>query len=576
VGIAALATFGNSLSNGFAFDDNWFIVENEVVTEGRYSEAFTQSAWPGADEGRGNYRPLVLSSLAIEWSLWQDGPFGYHLVSVIAHAGVSLLVLLLLLHFVSLVPAAIGATFFAIHPVHVEAVANVMGRAELYAAAAYIGACLVYLRAADESSSARGWRLLSVLLLFALALGSKEIAVTLPAMVVALEVFRRSGEPARSRLSREGLGYVALFATLGVYVLVRWSAIGDLTGEGAAAGLQSLDAPSRILTALTVWPHYLRLLAFPADLSADYSPAVLMTTSSVTFEVVAGALFLTAAAVGAIAFRGVFPVVALGLAWFLIAISPVSNLLVRADILLAERTLYLPSVGAAFVVAGLASLIRTGTALKVQRAAAILALIAGVGLLGRSVTRNPSWRDTGTMVRTLTRDHPESWMSQRAFALVYVGAGDMTSAQGAYEAALGVAPDHYQLLVEAALFFDDVGEAVRAEELFERAIAVLPGRSEAYSRMAERRILRGDGRGAHAVALRGVVRTEENRELWAVISESYIMKADLEAALRARRASIGVRPTPAGWARLGDLLEALERPEDARAAYAEADRMNRR
>jgi Flp pilus assembly protein TadD len=532
VGIAAFATFGNSLANGFALDDNWFIVENEVVTEGRYSEAFTQGAWPGAGEGRGNYRPVALSSFAAEWSLWQDAPFGYHLVSVIAHVGVSLLVLVLLLKFVSLLPAVIGATFFAIHPVHVEAVANVMGRAELYAAAAYIGACLVYLRAADQSSSSRGWRLFSVLLLFVLALGSKEIAVTLPAMVVALEVYRRSEKPARSRLSREGLSYVALFAMLGVYVLVRWNAIGDLTGEGAAAGLQSLDTPSRILSALTVWPHYLRLLVFPVDLSADYSPAVLVPTTSVTLDVVAGALLLTAGAAGAIAF-------------------------------------------AAFVVAGLCSLVRTATVPKVQRAAAIFAVFAGVGLLGRSIARNPSWKDTFTMLSTLTRDHPESWMSQRALAVGFVGAQDMASARSAYEAALDVAPDHYQLLVEAALFYDDIGEAMRAEELFEQAIAVLPGRPEAYSRMAERRVLRGDGRGAHAAALRGVARTEEDRELWAVVSESYIMKADLEAAVRARRASIGAEPTPAGWARLGDLLEALERPEAARAARAEADRMYR-
>lgn len=565
----ALAAYANSVGNGFALDDNWFIVGNPVVTDARYDEAFTRSAWPGALEGTGNYRPVTLSSFATEWALWGPSPLGYHVVNVVVHALVCLLVLGLLGAFVRPVPALVGALFFAIHPVHVEAVANVMGRAELYAAAGYLGACLLYLRDTGAGASARGGRLVSLVVLFLLAAGSKEIAVTLPAMLMALEIYRPSSEPAGRRLAREAPTYVALFATLGCYVIARWNAVGAVGGHGVAAGLVTIDTPHRILTALTVWPQYVRLLFFPLDLSADYSAAVLLPATSVDLAVVLGFALLTGAVVGAVALRTRESALALGLAWFVIAISPISNLLLPVDVLLAERNLYLPSVGAAFAVSAVAAHVARAEP-RAHRAASVAALLVGSLLLVRTVLRNPTWVDTFTVLRTLAADHPESWMSQRALAMGYERVGDDDAARRAYEAGIEIAPDNYQILVEAGTFYDRIGEPGRAEEVFRRAIAVRPLRPEAYARLSEGRIRRGDGRGGHAAALEGIRTARADRNLWALVSESYVMKADLEAAVRARRASIGVEETANGWNRLGELYDALGRPRDASAARARA------
>ena len=574
--LAALGAYANSLGNGFALDDNWFIVENEVVTEGRYGEAFTRASWPEAREGTGNYRPLVLSSFALEWSLWQDAPLGYHVLNVVAHAVVSLLVLLLLGTLVTTGPALAGALLFAVHPVHVEAVANVMGRSELYAAIGYLGACLLHLRPVGDGAWARGGRLLGVLALYTVALGSKEIAVTLPATLIALDLYRSAEGEWRARLRREALTYAALFAALGCYVLIRWNAVGDVTGRGAAAGLFSLDTPSRILSALTVWPEYLRLLVFPADLIADYGPAVLLPTTSVTLDVVLGSLLLAGAVVGALGLRRGHSTAALGLAWFVITISPVSNLFVRADVLLAERILYLPSVAASFIVAALAVSVLATERVALRRGALALAAVCGALLLGRTVVRNPTWMDTYSLLSTLARDHPESWAAQRGLAVGFQGVGDRAAAMRAYEAALELAPDHYQVLVEAAVVFDEVGRVQEAEALFERAVRLIPDRPHAYGLLAERRLLRGEGRAAHAAAARGIANaTAVDRNLWALLSESYVMKGDLEAAVRARRASLGVEETAAGWTRLAELFEELELMNEARRARAKADHMKR-
>lgn len=574
--VAALVTYANSLGNGFALDDNWFIAENPVVHEARFGEAFTQAAWPGAVEGVGNYRPLALSSFAVEWALWGDATLGFHAMSVLSHALVALLVLALLTGFVSLPAALVGALFFAVHPVHSEAVANVMGRSELYAALAYLGACLVYLDVRHVGPWARGARLLLLMALFLVALGAKEIAVTLPGVLVVLEVYRQGARPLRARLVGEALTYFALIAVLACYVLVRWNVLGDLTGESAAAGLLSLSPYARILTALTVWTHYLRLIVFPFDLVADYGPNVLRTTASVTPGVVLGAMLLIGAVATACALRRRSPTAALGFAWFVVAISPVSNLIVRSDILLAERTLYLPSVGAAFVAAAVAAHVMAIESSSVRRILTTVAFAVGALFMARTVDRNPSWLDTFSVLSTLAIEHPESWVSARTHAISLSGIGDHEGASRAYEAAIEIAPDHYQLLVEAAVFYAEIGRDDHAEELLLQAITLMPQHPEAYRRLGEQRLVRGRGREAHAVALEGLLRSRDDAGLWAVLSESYVAKGDLEAAARARRTALGRDSlSVTGWSRLAELYEAMDRLADAAAARTRAAELDR-
>ncbi len=568
--------FANTFGNGFALDDNWFLVENPVVTEARFSDAFLRASWPGALEGTGNYRPLALSSFALEWSLWGDAPMGYHVVSVLVNGLVAVLAFFLLRAFFTPFAAGLGAVFFAIHPVHVEAVANVMGRSELYAALGYFGACLVY-QYWRPTGHVRGARLLAILLLFLVALGGKEIAVTLPAMLLALEVYGGGTTDVVRRLRREALTYIGVFALMACYVVIRWNVLGDVTGESAAAGLASLDARGRVLTALAVWPHYLRLLFFPLDLSADYSPAVLMPRTSVDDMVLlGGAILIATCCVAVLAWRRA-PLIGFACAWFVIAISPVSNLVVRADVLLAERTLFLPSFGAALAVAWVtrAVLERPAGTPAARRVAIAGAVVVGVLLSARTVTRNPTWFDTITVFETLNEEHPESWMTWRIRAIGLDSRGESDRAAEAWETALSIAPDHYQLLVDAAEFFERTGQPERSERLLDRAVELLPGHPVAYQRLAEYRIRRGDGRGAHAAAAVGLRAARPDPEIWALLSETYVMKADLEAAVRARRASIDEEETEAGWLRLADLYDALGRREDADVARRAALQLRR-
>jgi len=286
--VLALAAYANATGNGFALDDGPAIVTNPVVTEARWGEALLGPYWHGVREGTGLYRPVTVAGFALEWILWGGSPVGFHLVSILAHGVASLLLLRLLLHFAPMGAALAGAAFFAVHPLHVEAVANVVGRSELYVALSILAAGLVYVSPRLRAEGMRGARLGLLALLYLVGLGSKEGAVTLPAVLLLLEGLRTAPEPLRARLAREIPTWVGLGAVLGGYLVVRMAVLGTVAGGAAAPELLGLSPGERVLAALSVWPEYLRLLLFPFSLSSDYSPAVLLVPRGVDAAVVAG------------------------------------------------------------------------------------------------------------------------------------------------------------------------------------------------------------------------------------------------------------------------------------------------
>ena len=157
---------------------------------------------------------------------------------------------------------------FAVHPLHVEAVANLVGRSELLAALFVLAACHVHLggpRSAD--------RIAAVAALYLLGLGSKEIAVTLPALLLVLDAFRDRVERRgpRTLLARNAPLLAALAGTLGLYLLLRVQANGGLLGQAPAAYLIGISPSTRVATAVSLWPEYSRC-GCGDSLSADWGP----------------------------------------------------------------------------------------------------------------------------------------------------------------------------------------------------------------------------------------------------------------------------------------------------------------
>jgi tetratricopeptide (TPR) repeat protein len=467
-----------------------------------------------------------------------------------------------------------------------------VGRAELYAALFFLLACILYLKGSAWTGWRRGSRLVGLGFLYLLSMGAKEIGVTLPVVLLLLEVFRpgleaegvlRTGREGGhqatsvptvlSRLRWEGGTYLLLLVVLVAYLGQRASVLGTLTGEVAAPVLRALTPGQQFLTALSLWGQYLRLLLVPFDLSADYAPGVLFPSETLNPGVFLGVVVLSG--LGFAIFKAVRSsprrdLVGAGILWFFLVVLPVSNLLFPTGVLLAERTLYLPSVGFSLVLAGLAKEL-SGVKLATRRFAAVLAALAVAGLGVRTVVRNPAWIDTYTVLETLNREHPESHLAFLNRGIGMERVGDLAGARGEFDMAVRLAPERYGTLTAAAGYYGRVEDWAQAERLLDRAIAMAPGRDDAYRLLAVHLLRQGLGREAHRVAVSGLANAGFHPELWGSVSESYLLKGDLQAALRARRAALSADPASTHhWGRLADILEALGRDPEAETARRKA------
>jgi hypothetical protein len=509
--LLALVPHLGALGNGFAWDDAFIVLSNPLVRAGDVAGALAAPWWPDASTfgGSGLYRPVASATLAVQWALWGESPALFHAFALALHAGVVVMLFTLLRGWASTWAAWAGAAVFAVHPVHVEAVANVVGQAELLAASFTLSACILYRRwLASERTGARVALLLGVGGCYALGLGSKEIAVTLPVLVVLITLLER-------RPTTRALPVLALLGGILIWMLaLRVAVVGSLRGEVTAPELAGLSPVARFWTGLSLWPDYARLLVVPVELSADYGPAVRFPAAGVDLLVVLGGSILLVAVLGAWALRARVPVAAMGLAWFLIVILPVSNLIVPAGVVLAERALYLPSVGLAFGVAALAgwSLGRAGPRDVIAAVAVVCSLLAL-----RTAFRVPVWRDSETVLASLERSHPESHVVIRARAIRAMQQGRFEEARGDFEQALRLQPLHFSLLTEAAQFEAVTGRGAPARELAARAIGVYPTSPHGYVVMSRVLRLVGDTAGARSTLHEGLRQADPLTPIWAEI-----------------------------------------------------------
>ena len=453
-GALATLVYANSLENDFAYDDLHIIHENPGIHSLQtLPGALTEPYWPGRF-GRelGLWRPTTTAFLGLQYALSGENATLYHVINVLAHGAVSVLVLLLLVELMPLAAAFAAGLVFAVHPVHVEAVANVIGIAELLATGFLLWACLLHVRGPEQT----GWgRALAMGGLYALAFGAKEIAVTLPGAIFLLDAARqRLGfHELPDYLRRRWRAYLVMLVVAITLLFLRWHVLGSIASPLSALGADLLEEIPRIWTVAEVWMHYVRLWVFPMDLSADYAPDVIPISigwhGANLVGLGMGLLVLVGTLVAwrrpeMVADRDTARAAAFGVVWFMITVSPVSNVLFLSGVLLAERTLYLPSVGLAAATGWL--VVRVA---RERPRAAWVALFVALSLGSwRTWTRNPTWRDNLTVFGQLIEDYPHSGRSQWVLGDLFFQQGRVSEAMVSYRAAVNILGPHYRVISE--------------------------------------------------------------------------------------------------------------------------------
>ncbi len=546
VALMALLVYAHSLANGFAYDDEFIILlRGEVHGLGRLRELLTTDYWP-PEFTSSLYRPVTLLSFAIDWAIWSGKPFGFHLTNILIHSAVAAVLTLLLFRFFPWWAAMAGGLVFAVHSVHTEAVTNVVGRAELLAALFAIAACLVYTGAVR-----RGHFSISTIALiavcYALAALSKEVGIVVPALLLVTDLpFVPSGRAGSlkqyvsARLPLWATLTAVLVLILGLRLAMLGAAVESLPGR---AFIPDASFPTRLFTMARVWPKYFELLLFPFDLSADYSPAVLLPARQLTAQGVVGFVLVFSAIVLAVAAYRRAPEFGMAVGWAGVALIPVSNLVITAQFLLAERTFYLPSAAVSIV----AALVVTRTSSRRQLALGLGVLLWLVAFSVVTIRRNPVWQSTDTVFEDLRRRHPESSRLLWGVASQYRRKGDWQQARAWYRKSLQVWPYHPPYLAEYAHLLLKHGEMEAADSLAARAVELNP-RSRTYHRLLTLiRLRRGDEEGALEAIDRGVAAVGDDPVLYRLQADTYADLGDFQRAVQAQEVAVRTRAEGPEW-----------------------------
>lgn len=448
---------------GFVQDDRAIIAANPAAhSVGAAVLAFGDPYWP-RESGAGAYRPVTILSFAVDWSASGGRPAWLHFSNALWHGLASVLGALVLARWLTPLAALAAGLVFALHPVHVEAVAGLVGRSDLLAAVAMLSAVL---------AARRAWWPVAVGACL-LAMLAKEHGVVAP--LVLLLDDRLAGPSAR----RYPIGlYVALGATTTAYLAV-WSTVGGAAVGDVAAPFLGVGTAGRLAIAFPAILQAGRLLVWPVHLSADYLPQVLPIRDGLSPPAVAGAFLVIGLPLLAFGLRRRAPAAAFGIVAGALAYLPTSNLLFASGVVLAERTLYLPVLALAAVVgSGIDRLQRAGRPAALAGVVALLALACAA----RSWARLPAWQDNRAFLLTLLADHPESYRAHWSSAAVLAGLRDTAGARREYSVADSLFEADPYLAASHAFYLLSLGDTVGAVARMDRAAERLPRHPVVLSR----------------------------------------------------------------------------------------------
>jgi tetratricopeptide (TPR) repeat protein len=550
IAILALGASWSSLGNGFAYDDAFVVVNDaqRMHTLTGWWREFASTYWlsEGRQPGDG-YRPLTILAFKLQWVLGDGKPVVFHAVSVALHTVTAVLVFWLACGALPTAAAALAAAFYAVHPVHVEAVANVVGQSELLVAPLVILAVGLYVHGrAQGPLSWRRWSAIGAL--YALALLFKEHAITLIALLPLAELLVvRDREAMRARMGRLRLPLLTLALVAMVYLWMRSVVV---VGSGFAPyivfeGL-NLSGRDRILTMIGAAPEWLRLFLWPARLMTEYTPPYLDVAQGPSLTQLPGLLVLLGVLGLAVATWRRSPATAFGIGWVVITLSPSSNFLLPAGFIIAERTLLLPSVGAMIAVGSVVPwlyqrLEHSPVALRAGMAAALL--LVGLGLV-RSHTRNPVWKDNGALFRQAITDSPDSYRAHFMYGTYLFERGNRIEAERHYRTALQLFP--YDPLMSHALAeqYRGAGMCAPAVPLYEWFFQLAPTASRGRLGYAECLLLTLRLQEAREAALHGIRLGSNVKLARGLIAATRVAADSLEARRLRGDSSLKEIPAP--------------------------------
>ena len=544
------------LWGGFIWDDNTYVKVDPVRDiSGLWQIWFS----PSALEEEGHYWPITYTTFWVEHKLWGFAPTGYHIVNVLLHLANTLLVWHLLRRLA--VPGVwVVAAVFAVHPLHVESVAWIFERKDVLSGLLYLSAALAWMRFVEQPRPGRyAWSLA----LYAAALLSKSIAVTLPASLLICHWWKQG------RVTSTDLFRLVPFFVVGLFI-----ALGDLSSYRSVHHKEfdfSLSIERTLIAARALW-FYAGKLLWPTKLAVIYPRWDIHVADLLAWGYLVGAVAL---AVALWRFRpqvGRGPLA--GALFFAITLSPTLGFVDYGYMdyaFVADRYQYLAGIGGMAVVIGAAAYgIRRLSGLWQKGALGIAAVMLIV--LGMLTWRQASiYQDEEIFYRHIIKLNPQAPGAHRNLGNTLYKQGRYEEALEAYRGAAKLYPNYTKVHANLGKVLNKLERFEEAEIHLRRAIALDPKTKRRYHHLGN--ALYGQGRYEEALAAARVAVEQDPNYFDAHVSLGSILSAlgRFEEAETHLRRAIALNPNEAtAYSNMGIVLFYLGRNDEALQRFDQA------
>ena len=448
------------------FDDQNYVYSNPNVLAGLSAAGVR---WAFTTNAAQNWHPLTWLSLQSDATLFGENPGGYHLTNLLLHV---LNVLMLFLALRRLTGAegksAVVAAFFAVHPLHVESVAWIAERKDVLSAFFWLLTLYAYADYAERP----GWRRMAgVVAAFVLGLLTKPMLVTLPCVLLLLDYWplRRPVRPWRLVLEKLPL-FLLSAISCGVTVWAQGHAVMPLS---------RIPIPWRIMNAFVAYVSYLEKMSWPSDLAVYYPHLYDAKPAWAVGGAAAAAGFLLAVTVLVVWGARRWPYALVGWLWYLGTLVPVIGIVHVGSQAMADRYMYLPSIGALVVVVwGLGAVV---SRVRVPAAAVGVVVAAAVAALAlRTHDQIRYWKDSVAMYERSLASSSYNPEMEKNLGVTYMRLNRTTEARHYLDLAIRLDPVFADAYYNRALLRDHLGDAAGAEADYRSALRLKPDHVDAH------------------------------------------------------------------------------------------------
>lgn len=394
--VLAFAVYFNSLQNDFVFDDESVVLGDPSITDIKnLPKYFTGEEGFHKVIGR-YYRPVVSASYAIDYMVWGPKAAGFHFTNILIHLINTLLVFKLLMllfknvqHKYKTYFLFFGAALFALHPIHTEAVSWVSGRTDSLFFTFFAAAFIYYLKFKEESTNKN---LLMLSLYYFLSLLSKEMAITLPVVIILYEfIINQKNKLADFAQEKKAIIYMAAVSVL--FLFIRWLILKDVPVRESYYYFYGKSFATVFFTMLQAIPVYFKLILVPYGMLYHYSGNLPFIDSIARTEAIFAIAIIAILLFSAFYLRKRLPWLSFSIFFIFLTLAPVLNIVPTMNFI-AERFIYLPSLALSFAAVALAIKYYSP-----KRNIAIFSLcgIFVIGYVYLTYTRNMDWKTNDTL-----------------------------------------------------------------------------------------------------------------------------------------------------------------------------------